>query len=220
MRKVNLAVGEHYHIFNRGTEKRKIFQDDSDYFRFLLSMLLMNDGKDGLMIQWRDYREVNPKADVETFLRSNLRERKPLVKIVCFALLPNHFHFVLEQLADRGIEKFMQRIGTGYTMYFNKKYERNGVLFQGKFKSSHLDSNERLLFISAYVNCNPEVHCISPAGEYRWSSFLGFLAKKENDISKGKVVYSQFAGNEYNKYCKESLIAMKNKKEDEKIILE
>jgi len=80
MARIKFASENFYHVYNRGTEKRKIFLDDSDYWRFLISMRLMNDEKDGLMIQWRDYKITNPDANLETFLRCHLRERKPLVE--------------------------------------------------------------------------------------------------------------------------------------------
>ena len=74
-----------------------------------------------------------------------------LVEIVAYCLNPNHYHLIVKQISEKGIERFMQKIGTGYTNYFNKRYERSGALFQGKFKSIHIDSNEYLLHLSVYV---------------------------------------------------------------------
>ncbi len=221
MRKTQFFGDQYYHMFNRGTEKRKIFLDDFDYRRFLLSMRFMNDEQDGLMIRWRDHKKTYPNATVETFLRSDLRKRSPLVEIVCFSLLPNHYHFILKQLAKNGIEKFMQRIGIGYTMYFNKKYNRSGVLFQGKCKSSHIKTTHHLLYLSVYVNCNSEVHGISDAKKYPWSSFQNFLNKSKSDICDGKAVWSHFKNRkEYEDFAKENIEVAKQKKEDEKLVLE
>jgi putative transposase len=221
MRKAQFFENQYYHIFNRGTEKRKIFLDDVDYRRFVLSMRLMNDEQDGLMIRWRDHKKTYPNATIETFLRSDLRRRNPLVKIVCFSLLPNHYHFILEQLARNGIEKFMQRIGIGYTMYFNKKYKRSGVLFQVKCKSSLIKATHHLLYLSAYVNCNMEVHNISDAKKYPWSSFLNFLSKSKSDICNGEAIWSHFKNSkDYEDFAKENIEAAKSKKEDVKLNLE
>lgn len=221
MRKTQLVVDQFYHIYNRGTDKRKVFLDDFDYRRFLLSMRLMNDEKDGLMIRWRDHKKTYEDATVETFLRSDLRIRKPLIEIICYSLLPNHYHFIVKQLGDNGIEKFMQRIGIGYTMYFNKKYCRSGVLFQGKCKSSHIKSTHHLLYLSAYVNCNAEIHNISEAKKYPWSSYANFINKSKNDICDGTTVWDHFKDRmEYEDFAKENIEVAIIKKEDAKLILE
>ena len=105
MRKIQLENGECYHVFNRGVDKREVFSGIKDYERYFLSMILMNDEQDGLMIKWRNFKESNPGVSLDEFLRLNLSERKKLVKIIAFCLNPNHYHFILKQVADRGIEK-------------------------------------------------------------------------------------------------------------------
>lgn len=222
MRKIKFAGDRLYHIYNRGTEKRKIFLDNIGYERFLLSMRLMNDEEDGLMARWRDYREDHPSASLEDFPRLGLGVRKPLVEFICFSLLPNHYHFILGQVADRGIEKFMHRIGVGYSMYFNKRYDRSGVLFQGKFKASEIRPNV-LLYLSAYVNCNCEVHGIGRAEAYRWSSFPEYIGKRKKGLcEKGKkIILDDFkSGEDYKKFAKENAKHFREKKLDEKMMLE
>ena len=121
------------------------------------------------------------------------RAREQLVDIISFCLMPNHFHFILKQLKDGGIVKFMQKIGTGYTMYFNQKHKRSGVLFQGKFKAILIDRDEYFLPLSGYIHSNP-VEIIEPgwkdAGikdwpmvndflqKYRWSSYQDYIGIK------------------------------------------
>ena len=83
-----------------------------------------------------------------------------LVEVVCFCLNPNHYHFLVKQVSDDGVSKFMQRLGSGYTRYYNEKNKRTGVLFQGKFKAVHVESNEQLLYTSAYVGLNDKIHNI------------------------------------------------------------
>jgi len=70
---------------------------------------------------------------------------RPLVSFIAYSLSPNHYHFILRQEIDNGIVRFMQRLGIAYTMYFNNKNKRSGVLFQGSFKAVEIDSNEDLL---------------------------------------------------------------------------
>lgn len=152
--------GELYHIFNRGVDKRDIFLDGIDYARFLKSA--------------KEFNQVNPV--VSLYILDQIRGRKAvvsetlqkekLVEIVAFNLLPNHFHLILKQYKKGGVSEFMRRIGNGYTRYFNHKYKRSGVLFQGKFQAAHIDSDEKLIYLSAYVNGNHKVHRIKGGGKF------------------------------------------------------
>ena len=110
MRKTAFANGNYYHIYNRGVDKRDVFSDVPDYERFLTGMHLMNDEQDGLMIQWRDYRKGNSKAQLSEFLKLSFHERRPLVNIVAYCLNPNHYHLIVEQFADKGVEQFMHKL--------------------------------------------------------------------------------------------------------------
>lgn len=217
MRKVPLENEEYYHIFNRGVDKREVFLDNADYWRFLFSLRLMNDKKNGTMIAWRDYKKANPNKTLEQFfLTLNVRKRDSLVEIIAYCLNPNHYHIILKQIEDRGIEVFMQKVGNGYTKYFNKKNNRSGVLFQGRFKSSHIDANEYLLYLSAYVNCNSQVHKIAPAEKYFWSSFGEYVSEKRKHpvILEKEVVLGQFKnGLEYKNFAIKNTITMQERKE-------
>src|SRR3989338_3002128 len=127
-RKVNFVKGEYYHIYNRGVDKRDIFTDKNDLQRFLQSM--------------KEFNVKNPIGSLyeNQFVKDKLGSPSPkLVRFVAFCLNPNHYHFILTPLVEKGIEKFMQRLGGGYTLYFNEKYELSGSLFQGRFKSSHIN---------------------------------------------------------------------------------
>ena len=117
----------------------------------------------------------------------------------------------------------MQRLGTGYTMYFNKRYDRTGVLFQGKFKAVHIIATHHLLHLSAYVNCNCEVHGIGRAEAYRWSSFPEYIGKRKKGLCESgrKIILDNFRGAEdYKKYAKEKAKHFQEEKLDEKMMLE
>lgn len=223
MRKVPLANEEYYHIFNRGVDKREVFLDEADYWRFLFSLQLMNDKNNGAMIAWRDFKKANQGATLDQFfLTSDVRKKKqdPLVEIMAYCLNPNHYHMILKQIKDKGIEIFMQKVGNGYTKYFNKKNNRSGALFQGKFKSSHIDTDDYLLYVSAYVNCNSQVHKIAPAGKYFWSSFREYIGKesKQPVVLKKEAVLGQFKNSlEYEEFAMSKIIAMQERKEMEKM---
>jgi len=207
-RKTKFAVGEYYHIYNRGTDKRKVFMDNADCQRFVESILLMNDEKDGMMICWRDFKKAHPETNLQDFLKSNFR--KPLVVFNAYCLNQNHTHFILRQESEKGIEKFMQRLGTGYTKYFNKKHGRSGVLFQGAFKSVHIDNNDYLLYLSAYVNMNHFVHGYQdeqPEKIWPYSSMPIYMGKRNDIKCDTSVILSQFKNApDYEKFAKENAL--------------
>lgn len=178
-------VNEHfYHVYNRGTDKRIIFQDGADYLRFIHDLYELNDLQAVLNIKYR----YNYGGET-----SIIRERELLVDIVAWCLMPNHYHLLLRQRIDNGISMFMQKLGTAYTMYFNKRYERSGVLFQGVFKSRLVNTDPYLTHLVRYVHLNP-VSLIEPEWErigikdwsraveflskYRWSSHLDYINTK------------------------------------------
>ncbi len=102
------------------------------------------------------------------------------MEILVFTLMPNHYHLMLRQISEDGIVKFMQKLGTGYTMYFNKKYDRVGSLSQGRFKAVHLTREEHLIHLPHYIHTNPYRGSTSiyDLENYRWSSFPDYIGKK------------------------------------------
>jgi len=188
-RKIQLVNGEFYHIVKRGTEEREIFLDDEDHFRFVNGLLVFNDK---LPTPWQSrafWKQRNPA----TLSRGDYQPKVPLVEIHTFALMPNHFHLLVRQLIENGIEIFMQKIG-GFSRYFNKKYSRTGTLFQDRYKIIHIGSQEQLKNNFVYINTNP-VALIEPGWkewkvkdpqktikfleeEYYWSSYWDYIGKK------------------------------------------
>ncbi|HLM84442.1 MAG TPA: transposase [Candidatus Bathyarchaeia archaeon] len=222
MRKTEFASGEYYHIFNRGVDKRKIFQDESDFQRFWQSLILLNDERNGLMLSWRNCKRDRPGIDFKTFLQQESgSDRKLLVEIISYCLNPNHFHFILKQSKDDGIKKFMHKVGTSYANYFNERYDRTGALFEGRFKSIHIKNDSRLLYLVSYVSCNSEVHGISKASKYKWCSFSEYIGLCKDEVCDKKVILDQFRNRkDYMEFVRESVRDAKQKKEDEKSFLE
>ncbi len=216
MRRVQLGNGSFYHIYNRGVDKRNVFLDSKDFDRFLHSMEVFNTVEPigGLYV----------RALLERGLQKHSARRPTssggLIRVICYCLNSNHFHMILEQLVDGGISEFMKRLG-GYTKYINTKYQRSGALFQGKFKYSHINSNEYLLHASAYVNLNNRVHRLHSA-EFRssWSEYAGV---KKNSFCHTKVILEQFNDfAEYEEFAKDSLkgiIERKQLKKEFEILL-
>src|SRR3990167_9613177 len=175
LRKKPFVLGEYYHIYNRGNSKQKIFHDQEDYFRFISLLYACNSGND-----FRIYA-LNSGESPYDFERGTL-----LVSIGAYCLMPNHFHILITQTDKGDISKFMQKLTTAYVMYYNKKYERTGGLFEGRFKAEHLDRDIYLKYIFSYIHLNP-VKLIDP----KW---------KENGIRNRSEAIEFLNGYRYSSY--------------------
>src|SRR3989344_6236708 len=139
---------------------------------------------------------------------------KPLVEFIAYCLNPNHFHFILTQVEERGIEKFMHRLGTGYTRYFNDRHSRSGALFQGRFKANHINSNEYFLHASVYVNLNYNAHKLSPQKHLFLSSWNEYLNSNRSGICKKETILEQFKNAKgYQSFAESSLKSILERKE-------
>jgi len=159
-----------YHIYNRGVEKRKIFCDKQDYvvfLRYLKEYLLPADHPNLVSLQ-----RLNPKRKT---INCNSE-----VELVAFCLMPNHFHLFLRQKTIDGLKNFMKALSTNYVMYFNKKYQRIGPLFQGVYKAVLVKNDSYFLYITRYIHRNP-LEILSktkPLENYDFSSYPVYCAKK------------------------------------------
>ena len=208
-RKIQFVNDEFYHVYNRGVDKRDIFLDKYDLDRFIKSMLLFNNINPIGSIYEKTFGGRTPKLESEA----------KLVDIVAFCLNPNHYHFILMQATDGGISEFMKRLNGGYTSYFNEKNNRSGALFQGKFKAIHIDSNEYLLHLSAYVNLNNSVHKFGgPTPKFVVaSSWKEYIDDSVEGFCKKGIILNQFKDkNEYALFAKSSLELILEKKEKDK----
>lgn len=200
MRKTNFSLGEYYHCYNRGTDKRKIFLSDRDRLRFAVLLYVCN-SVEPIHISNFEAKQLSEFFDMEI--------KKPLVAIGAWSIMPNHFHILLKEVREGGISLFMQKLQTAYTMYFNKRFDRSGALFQGTFKSEHLNRDTYLKYIFSYIHLN----CIklidrewkergiqnSKKAEeflknYVWSSYLDYkeIIRPENKILNKKVFPKYF----------------------------
>lgn len=144
-RTIDLVEGEYYHVYNRGTEKRTIFMDTADYVRFMELLFLSNSTKPVNVRNIR--RDHNSIYDFDS--------GDKLVAIGAYCLMPNHFHILATPIIEGGLSTFMNKLSTGYSMYFNKRYKRTGSLFQGSFRSKHANGDEYLKYLFSYIHLNP-----------------------------------------------------------------
>lgn len=222
MERPKFANNEIYHIYNRGTDKREIFLRKEDYYQFIHDLFEFNDIKPAPHLNVI----INKSGEVRLLLFGARGKREPrelLVEILAFILMPNHYHLLLRQRKENGITEFMRKLGTGYTNYFNHKYKRSGVLFQGKFKAVLVSHDPHFIYLPYYIHLNcldliepnwrdGEIKNIKKAIEFlesfRWSSHLDYIGKKNFpsvtqrefllDIFGGKTSYR----NEIHKWLK------------------
>jgi len=183
-RKAVFFNGGYFHVFNRGVDKRIVFNEVEDLSFFLNRLTDLN------------------STDVAVALCSKRQRLKggitigggdQLVDIVAYCLLPNHFHLLLKQNTDDGISKFMQRIGTSYVKFFNKKYQRSGSLFQGKFKATDLSGDYALAKVASYINLNDKHHQIDPAKNLIHSSLNEYIGQVEHPICNAEEINNVIA---------------------------
>jgi putative transposase len=159
-RKTSFVEGEYYHLYNRGVDKRIIFDNAGDYKRFSMLLYLMNNSENvhlANILKQSSYDEI-----------FSLERGAPLVAIGAFCLMPNHFHLLATPVAENGLPKFMLKLQTGYSMYFNTKNDRNGSLFQGPFKSEHAGEDRYLKYLFSYIHLNP-----AKIKDSRWREHIG-----------------------------------------------
>ena len=201
-RKTPFVNGEFYHIYNRGVDKRQIFLDRADFDRFLQSMIIFNTTEPvGSILEYFVNRKFGRPMS-----------KSKLVNIICYCLNPNHFHLLLEQRENGGLGEFIRRVGSGYTKYFNHKHKRSGVLLQGGSKSVHINSNEYLLHVSAYINLNNKVHRLQ--GNLFRSSWGEYLNPNRQSLCAKGIILKQFKNpSEYKDFAESSLKDILERKE-------
>jgi putative transposase len=193
-----------YHIYNRGAHKATIFGDHLDYWRFLSLMYIGNSTEP---FQLSNYSGKNIFS---------LNRKKTLVNISAYCLMPNHFHIALEECAPDGISRFIQKICTGYAMYYNIKYKHSGTIFQGAYKAKPVTDEEYSRVLINYIHLNPFgieepnvtkeyksehlLEAIECSRKYEYSSFKYYLGeirtqdsilRSDLDISRSDLTYPQ-----------------------------
>ena len=145
IRSTALATQEYFHVFNRGNSKQVIFKDEADFLRLQHLLYLCNSSSP---VSFKDAQKR--KGGIFSTPRS-----EPLVAIGAYCLLPNHFHLLITPLVGDGVSQFMQKVTTAYVMYYNKRHNRSGSLFEGPFKAKHASSDRYLKYLFSYIHLNP-----------------------------------------------------------------
>ena len=196
-----------YHTLNRGVDKRVIFMDDQDRFRFVHDLFEFNDS-DWVNTTTRIFAKLHDIAS-RTVER---KKRKLIVDIHAFCIMPNHYHLLLSPRVHGGITLFMKKLNMGYAKYFNERYKRTGALFEGRYKSVLVENQAHFNYLPYYIHFNP-LDFATPEwrerrikdydktanflNSYRWSSHLDYLGKQNfPSITNRKFLLDYFGGNQ------------------------
>ena len=199
----SIAEGEYYHIFNRGAHKHNLFRDERDWARFLYLLLYCQ----APVAIPNTKRFITPSAVASGFrvplhYESEIAKKRK-VELIAFCIMPNHFHLIVKELKEGGISAYMQRVATGYTMYYNAKYKATGHMFQGRYKTVHINDNDQLLYLSAYIHRNPRElekwRGLEQA--YPYSSLQDLAAvNRWGSLLSGDIITTQFEGTKESNY--------------------
>ncbi len=184
-RKFRFSKGEFYHLYNRGINKMTIFLDDVDKKRFIKLLFACNSKKPVVF------------KSIQGSPLEKIERGETIVDIGAYCLMPNHFHLLIREKIENGITMFMEKLFTAYSMYFNKKNERTGRLFEGIFKATHINYDEYLKYLFAYIHLNP-VKLIDQKWkensvadretaekflkEYKYSSYFDYTGEKREEL--------------------------------------
>jgi putative transposase len=191
MREENFDIGDYVHVYNRGNRKAKIVRSDKDKWRFMQALRFFNDSHSSLnilrqiIIENPNFKR-QPQSIFELGWPKNWPKKDPLVKILCYCLMPNHFHLLLKQIKEDGIIKFMHKLGTGYTNYFNIKHQEVGSVFQGRYKARRVDKDIYLEYLSVYIQVINVLEL-----------FPGGSEKALKDINKGLKFVEEYQFSSY-----------------------
>ncbi len=145
-RRVNFAPGEWYHCYSKSIDGNDVFESAADYERFMQSLYLSNSS---VSLSRDNFRHMS-HAEI---LR--LPRKDAIVSIGAWCLMPNHFHILLRENTVGGITKFMHKVGTGFSTYFNIKKKHIGNVFVKPFRSKHIDDDRYLKRVAQYIHLNP-----------------------------------------------------------------
>ncbi len=207
-RKIRFVTGEYYHLCNRGLDGRTIVATPKEYARLLFLLIFFQSS----------LSHGNLSRRVQSFMKTGrflngLEEKfiasKRTVSLVCFCIMNNHFHMLVREETDGGIPFYLQRIENAYTRYFNLNHGRNGHLFQGPFRAVHIETNDQLLYTSAYIHRNPRElkNFKNKEQSYQWSSLPDYLSTNRWPyLLSRELILGQFENpKEYQNYIDSSI---------------
>jgi len=193
-KKIILANNEFYHIFNRTIANETVF-NNKHHLNRILSLIDFYRFK--VPLSYSKFQSL-PKEEKEKIL-VGIYNSSPLVEIYCFAFMPNHYHFLIKQLQDNGIEDFISNLQNSFAKFYNKKYDRKGSLFCHSFERVRIETEEQFIHVSRYIHLNPVTSCIIKLEEldnYLFTSFPAYLGKRLFSFINTEIILNHFKTNQ------------------------
>jgi REP element-mobilizing transposase RayT len=214
------APNSYYHIFNRGNAKQDIFLDDEDRKFFLFRL--------------KEYLNPPPKGKEESLRGAALvaERHTPYIRkalppeafcLLCYCLMPNHFHFLIKQNGILPVSKLISQVCTSYSKYFNKKYDRVGSVYQSPFRAVRIENDSQLLWTSAYIHNNPKTAGLTQKLEdYPWSSYPDYISLRQGTLCEKDFILKMFKNdtNAYKKFVEDAFEKIKERKDLKNLLLD
>ncbi len=183
MRKTFLETDRIYHVFTKSIAGYRIFCNVAEFVRMKEAICFYQ--YEGQPLRLSEYMRLIEFGEDFYNYSSVLKEKKKLVEIIAYCLMPTHLHLVVKQLKENGVSRFVGNTLNSYTRYFNIRHSRKGPLWQGKFKNVLVESTEELLHLTRYVHLNPvTAGLVTNAGEWLASSYKEYVSK----VNKGDKI--------------------------------
>ena len=180
MRKDGLVTNQAYHIFTRSIADYKIFNDTQDYARMLqlLQFFSLDEppSKFSVFLQL----EIIQHNGFQAYFNKIAQSQKRLISIIAYCLMPTHLHLILKQQSNNGISQSMRKALDSYSRFFNVRHKRKGPLWEGRFQSRLVKSDEQLLHLSRYIHLNPvTANLVEKPEEWEYSSYSEYISRRE-----------------------------------------
>jgi putative transposase len=178
MEEKTLAIGEFYHIYTKSIAGFNIFNNDDEFSR-MRSVIKYYLAEDPLL----SFSKFIISSKPEPSKGKENNQVEGIVRIIAYCLMPTHLHLILEQLEEKGISVFMNKVLNSYTRYFNLKHGRKGPLWESRFKNVLVSSDEQLLHLTRYIHLNPvTAYLVEKPEDWEWSSYSQYLGKDGDGI--------------------------------------
>lgn len=196
-RKTPLLPGQIYHVFNRSIARQPIFLNRKNYQRVLDVLVFYSYFNPPVRFSHYNRLPANQKSDfIDNLRKTGVKQ----IELLAFCLMPNHIHFLIKEIKEKGISTFMSNLQNSYAKYFNIKTERSGSLFQTMFKAVRIESDEQLIHVARYIHLNPVtaylLKDVNQLKNYPWSSFIDYLGIRNLDILNKDIVLGYFSSTE------------------------
>jgi putative transposase len=162
-----------YHIFNKSIANFGIFSKSDNALRFIDNL--------------EYYNNVKTKISLSVYLRKNslntdllLPKEDSIIKIISYCIMPDHYHLLVKIIHMEKFSKYINNVEASFSRYFNIKNNRKGPLWQSRFKSVYIESNEHLLHVSRYIHLNPTTkYLVDNPEDWNLSSYKNFISNEK-----------------------------------------